>query len=364
MSYQDCQRIEKNGGLTHLRERHKLTPAQLTVIRALIQADREGYCFPTQETIAFESGLPVETVRRAARALTDKGLITREKQPYIDKRGRLRPGKIYHYLFREEVIEAIVNGRTLPDTVQNDHNRETPPDTVQNDHNREQDLFDTAQNDRNRERNLPDTVQNDHNREQALPDTMQNDHNREQALPDTVQNDRNRENLPDSDQNDHHIVIKMNGSSDQNDQYVPIKMISQKLEVKKETKREIRNDTEQMVKTSTAKVNGASSQETAAEPEPRPPGRDRFMQIARVLSASQYNALVRRVQAIIDREPDRSAKDAIVHQCCDRIEEFLLRGEEPTAALDAVGSAYSALFGEAAGALRLNEAQGGQLASD
>lgn len=323
MSYQDCQRIEKNGGLTYLRERHKLTPAQLTVIRALIQADREGYCFPTQETIAFESGLPVETVRRAARALTDKGLITREKQPYIDKRGRLRPGKIYHYLFREEVIEAIVNGRPLPDTVQNDHNRAP-------------DLFDTAQNDRNRERNLPDTVQND----------------------------RNRENLPDSDQNDHHIVIKMNGSSDQNDQYVPIKMISQKLEVKKETKREIRNDTEQMVKTSTAKVNGASSQETAAEPEPRPPGRDRFMRIARVLSASQYNALVRKIQAIIDREPDRSAKDAIVHQCCDRIEEFLLRGEDPTAALDAVGSACSALFGEAAGALRLNEAQGGQLASD
>ena len=350
MSYQDCQRIEKNGGLTHLRERHKLTPAQLTVIRALIQADREGYCFPTQETIAFESGLPVETVRRAARALTDKGLITREKQPYIDKRGRLRPGKIYHYLFREEVIEAIVNGRTLPDTVQNDHNRETPPDTVQNDHNRAQDLFDTAPNDRNRERNLPDT--------------MQNDHNREQALPDTVQNDRNRENLPDSDQNDHHIVIKMNGSSDQNDQYVPIKMISQKLEVKKETKREIRNDTEQMVTTSTAKVNGASSQETAAEPEPRPPGRDRFMQIARVLSASQYNALVRKVQAIIDRETDRSAKDAIVHQCCDRIEEFLLRGADPTAALDAGGSACSVLFGEAAGALRLNEAQGGQLASD
>ena len=350
MSYQDCQRIEKNGGLTHLRERHKLTPAQLTVIRALIQADREGYCFPTQETIAFESGLPVETVRRAARALTDKGLITREKQPYIDKRGRLRPGKIYHYLFREEVIEAIVNGRTLPDTVQNDHNRETLPDTVRNDHNRAQDLFDTAQNDRNRERNLPDT--------------MQNDHNREQALPDTVQNDRNRENLPDSDQNDHHIVIKMNGSSDQNDQYVPIKMISQKLEVKKETKREIRNDTEQMVKTSTAKVNGASSQETAAEPEPRPPGRDRFMRIARVLSASQYKALVRKVQAIIDRETDRSAKDAIVHQCCDRIEEFLLRGEDPTAALDAGGSACSVLFGEAAGALRLNEAHGGQLASD
>ena len=364
MSYQDCQRIEKNGGLTYLRERHKLTPAQLTVIRALIQADREGYCFPTQETIAFESGLPVETVRRAARALTDKGLITREKQPYIDKRGRLRPGKIYHYLFREEVIEAIVNGRTLPDTVQNDHNRETPPDTVQNDHNRAQDLFDTAQNDRNRERNLPDTVQNDHNREQDLPDTVQNDHNREQDLPDTVQNDRNRENLPDSDQNDHHIVIKMNGSNDHFDQYVPIKMISQKLEVKKETKREIRNDTKQMVKTSTAKVNGASSQETAAEPEPRPPGRDRFMQIARVLSASQYNALVRKVQAIIDREPDRSAKDAIVHQCCDRIEEFLLRGEEPAAALDAGGPAYSALFGEAAGALRLNEAQGGQLASD
>ncbi len=308
MSYQDCQRIEKNGGLTYLRERHKLTPAQLTVIRALIQADREGYCFPTQETIAFESGLPVETVRRAARALTDKGLITREKQPYIDKRGRLRPGKIYHYLFREEVIDAIVKGRPLPDTVQNDRNRET--------------------------------------------------------LPDAVQNDHNRENLPDSDQNDQYVVIKMHGSSDQNDQYVPIKMISQKLEVEVEKEREIKNDTEQMVKTSTANINGVSSQETAAKPEPRPTGRDRFMQIARVLSASQYNALVRKVQAIIDRETDRSAKDAIVHQCCDRIEEFLLRGEEPAAALDAGGPACSALFGEAAGALRLNEAQGGQLASD
>ncbi len=309
MSYQDCQRVEKNGGLTHLRERHKLTPAQLTVIRALIQADREGYCFPTQETIAFESGLPVETVRRAARALTDKGLITREKQPYIDKRGRLRPGKIYHYLFREEVIDAIVKGRPLPDTVQNDGNRASD-------------------------------------------------------LPDTVQNDHNRENLPDSDQNDQYVVIKMHGSSDQNDQYVPIKMISQKLEVEVEKEREIKDDTEQMVKTSTSNINGVSSQEKAAEPEPRPTGRDRFMQIARVLSASQYNALVRKVQAIIDRETDRNAKDAIVHQCCDRIEEFLLRGEEPAAALDAGGPAYSALFGEAAGALRLNEAQGGQLASD
>ena len=309
MSYQDCQRIEKNGGLTYLRERHKLTPAQLTVIRALIQADREGYCFPTQETIAFESGLPVETVRRAARALVGKGLITREKQPYIDKRGRLRPGKIYHYLFREEVIDAIVKGRPLPDTVQNDRNRASD-------------------------------------------------------LPDTVQNDHYRENLPDCDQNDQYVVIKMHGSSDQNDQYVPIKMISQKLEVEIEKEREIKDDTEQMVKTATANINGVSSQKKAAEPEPRPTGRDRFMQIARVLSASQYNALVRKVQAIIDRETDRSAKDAIVHQCCDRIEEFLLRGEEPAAALDAGGPKYSALFGEAAGALRLNEAQGGQLASD
>ena len=323
MSYQDCQRIEKNGGLTHLREQHKLTPAQLTVIRALIQADREGYCFPTQETIAFESGLPVETVRRAARALTDKGLITREKQPYIDKRGRLRPGKIYHYLFREEVIDAIVNGRPLPDTAQNDHNRE-----------------------------------------QDMPDTVQNDRNRASDLPDTVQDDHNREKLPDSDQIDQYVVIKMHGSSDQNDQYVPINLISQKLEVEVEKEREIKDDTEQMVKTSTSNFNGVSSQEKAAEPEPRPTGRDRFMQIARVLSASQYNALVRKVQAIIDRETDRSAKDAIVHQCCDRIEEFLLRGEEPAAALDAGGPAYSALFGEAAGALRLNEAQGGHLASD
>jgi len=292
MSYQDCQRIERNGGLTHLREQYKLTPAQLTVIRSLIQADQDGYCFPTQETIAFESGLPVETVRRAARALAAKGLITREKQPYVDKRGRVRPGKIHHYRFSNEVIDAIVDGRPLPDTVQDDHNREPLPDTVQDDRNRE-------------------------------------------PLPDTVQDDRNREILPDTDQNDRHIPIKMHGSSDQNDHYIPIKMHGEKLEVEREKKEKIEDETERRDETANTDINGANAQSAAPdgeEPQPRLTGRDRFNQVVRVLPATQSNQLVRGLQTILDRETDRNVKEEIVHQCCDRIEELLLRGQEPAAA--------------------------------
>lgn len=322
MSYQDCQRIERNGGLTCLREGYKLTPAQLTVIRFLIQADRDGRCFPTQETIAFETGLPVETVRRATRALAAQGLITREKMPYVDKRGRARPGKIHHYRFSEEVIEAIVYGRPLPDTVQNDRNREILPDTAQNEHNREPDL--------------PGTAQNDHNREPDLPDTMQNDRNREPDLPDSVQNDRNRETLPDTDQNDRYIPIKMNGSSDHSDQYIPCKMISEKLEVEVEKNEKIEDDGKRHGETANPNVNGAGFQSAgpdAEEPQPRPAGRDRFNRLVRVLTAAQSNYLVRGLQAILDRETERSVKEEIVHRCCDRIEELLLRGQEPTAAL-------------------------------
>ena len=351
MSYQDCQRIERNGGLTHLREQYKLAPAELIVIRALIQADQDGECYPTQESTALESGLPVETVRRAARGLARKGLIIREKDPYIDKRGRMRPGKIYHYRFVEAVIDAIVSGRPLPDTVQNNHYRAPDfPDTVQNDHNRE---------------TLPDTVQNDHYQAPDLPDSGQNDHNRAPDLPDTVHFDHNRGILPDSDQNDHHIVIRMNGNSDQNDQYVPIKMNGEKLEVEIENKKEIENDPGRSGER--ANVNGTSSQGAALDakgPEPRLSGQDRFRQIARVVSASQYNALVKGIQAIIDREMDRGVKDAIVHRCCDRIEELLLRGEEPAAALAAEEPKATALFGKAAGTLAMAELQRGQLAAD
>ena len=112
MSYQDRAQLEKNGGLTALRVRFSLTPAAIAVLGKLVeknQPDKLG-CLPTQETIAYETGLPDRTVRDALKKLVSKGLISREKLPYMDKRGRWRPGKIHHYEFSPAVVDAIVNG--------------------------------------------------------------------------------------------------------------------------------------------------------------------------------------------------------------------------------------------------------------
>ena len=116
--------MERQGGLTYLREHYQLNPSELYVVNMLVRFDQGGACFPTQETIAWETGLPMRNVKRALDSLAKKSVITREKQPYYDKRGRFRAGKIYHYSLSAEVSFAVTVGHpqeepSLPNRGQN-----------------------------------------------------------------------------------------------------------------------------------------------------------------------------------------------------------------------------------------------------
>ena len=107
MTYRYRQVIEEGGGLTYLRHEFDLSPSELFVLDNLIKHDHPRHgCFPKQKTIAHETGLPLRTVKAALKRLADKGLIEREKLPYTDTRGRMRPGKIHHYRFADDVSYA------------------------------------------------------------------------------------------------------------------------------------------------------------------------------------------------------------------------------------------------------------------
>lgn len=107
MTYRYRQVIEEGGGLTYLRHEFGLSPSELFVLDNLIKHDHPRHgCFPKQETIAHETGLPLRTVKAALKRLAGKGVIEREKLPYTDSRGRKRPGKIHHYRFADDVAYA------------------------------------------------------------------------------------------------------------------------------------------------------------------------------------------------------------------------------------------------------------------
>lgn len=110
MSLEDRFDLERQGGLTYLREQYGLNPSELYVANMLVRFNQGGACFPTQDTIAWETGLPIRNVKRALDALASKGVITRAKQPYYDKRGRYRAGKIHHYSLAAEVSFAVKVG--------------------------------------------------------------------------------------------------------------------------------------------------------------------------------------------------------------------------------------------------------------
>lgn len=102
--------MERQGGLTYLREHYGLNPSELYVVNMLVRFNQGGACFPTQDKIAWETGLPIRNVKRALDSLTAKGVISRAKQPYYDKRGRFRAGKIHHYFLSGAVAFAVQVG--------------------------------------------------------------------------------------------------------------------------------------------------------------------------------------------------------------------------------------------------------------
>lgn len=110
MSLEDRFDMERQGGLTYLREHYGLNPSELYVVNMLVRFNQGGACFPTQDKIAWETGLPIRNVKRALDSLTAKGVISRAKQPYYDKRGRFRAGKIHHYFLSGAVGYAVQVG--------------------------------------------------------------------------------------------------------------------------------------------------------------------------------------------------------------------------------------------------------------
>jgi hypothetical protein len=102
--------MERQGGLTYLREHYGLNPSELYVVNMLVRFNQGGACFPTQDKIAWETGLPIRNVKRALDSLTAKGVISRSKQPYYDKRGRFRAGKIHHYFLSGAIAFAVQVG--------------------------------------------------------------------------------------------------------------------------------------------------------------------------------------------------------------------------------------------------------------
>ena len=110
MSLEDRFDMERQGGLTYLREHYGLNPSELYVVNMLVRFNQGGACFPTQDKIAWETGLPIRNVKRALSSLTAKGVISRAKQPYYDKRGRFRAGKIHHYFLSGAISFAVQVG--------------------------------------------------------------------------------------------------------------------------------------------------------------------------------------------------------------------------------------------------------------
>ena len=75
-------KLEREGGLTFLREEHGLTPTQLYCLNVLLShrnADG-GTTFPSARRLAWETGMHLSTVMSAITGLADAGLIEYQKE--------------------------------------------------------------------------------------------------------------------------------------------------------------------------------------------------------------------------------------------------------------------------------------------
>ena len=119
MTFEDRNALEEKGGLQWLQRKFKLRPPQVTVLKQLVkfwQPEKDG-CKPTQDTLSRHTGFPLRTVENAVYGLKEKGLIKGGPEPYRDRRGRKRPGKINSYHFANDVIDAITGVfKEIPDT--------------------------------------------------------------------------------------------------------------------------------------------------------------------------------------------------------------------------------------------------------
>ena len=270
MSLEDRFDLERQGGLTYLREQYGLNPSELYVANMLVRFNQGGACFPTQDTIAWETGLPIRNVKRALDALASKGVITRAKQPYYDKRGRYRAGKIHHYSLAAEVSFAVKVG----------HPQEEPlsPNKGQNSANMVMELAE-------QEPLLPDRGQNGADAAMAqaslLPDGCQNGTNQGAILA---------------------LAWCQNGTNE------GAKMAPHK-EVKKE---KIEGEAEKRGGTATA----AGADDGFSSPK------DLFNQLIRdksLVPVHRYYDLLGQVRAEIAPLPSRESKDVQVMAWADRI---------------------------------------------
>ena len=283
--------MERQGGLTYLREQYGLNPSELYVANMLVRFNQGGACFPTQDTIAWETGLPIRNVKRALDALASKGVITRAKQPYYDKRGRLRAGKIHHYSLAAEVSFAVKVG----------HPQEEPlsPNRGQNSTNMVMELAE-------QEPLLPDRCQNgaDVAMEQAslLPDGRQNGTDAAMEPPAL------EPPVPDRCQNGTNQGAKMAPSECQNGANEGAILAPHK-EVKKE---KIEGEAEKRGGTATA----AGADDGFSSPK------ELFNQLIRdksLVPVHRYYDLLGQVRAEIAPLPSRESKDVQVMAWADRI---------------------------------------------
>ena len=268
MSLEDRFDMERQGGLTYLRQHYQLNPSELYVVNMLVRFDQGGACFPTQETIAWETGLPIRNVKRALGALAKKGVVTREKQPYYDKRGRFRAGKIYHYSLSAEVSFAVTVG----------HPQEEPR------------LPNRGQNSTNMALELPE-------QEPLLPDGGQNGTNMATELPAAPL-------LPDRGQNGTYQGAEMAPIGGQNGTHQGAIMAPDK-EVKKET-----------TEGNSEKIGLPSPADASSSPK------ELFNQLIRdksLVPEHRYYDVLGQVKDEITPLPTRESKDAQVMAWADRI---------------------------------------------
>ena len=268
MSLEDRFDMERQGGLTYLRQHYQLNPSELYVVNMLVRFDQGGACFPTQETIAWETGLPIRNVKRALDALAKKGVVTREKQPYYDKRGRFRAGKIYHYSLSAEVSFAVTVG----------HPQEEPR------------LPNRGQNSTNMALELPE-------QEPLLPDGGQNGTNMATELPAAPL-------LPNRGRNGTYQGAEMAPIGGQNGTHQGAIMAPDK-EVKKET-----------TEGNSEKIGLPSPADTSSSPK------ELFNQLIRdksLVPEHRYYDVLGQVKDEITPLPTRESKDAQVMAWADRI---------------------------------------------
>ncbi len=278
--------MERQGGLTYLREHYRLNPSELYVVNILVRFNQGGACFPTQDKIAWESGLPLRNVKRALDSLAAKGVVTREKQPYYDKRGRLRAGKIHHYFLSRAVSFAVKVG----------HPHDAPP------------MPDSGQNGTNLALELPAAA--------VLPDKGQNGTNLAAEPPQTAV-------LPDRCHFGTLVGAKMAPTECQNGTYEGAILAPHKEVI------------EGLIEGEGEKKGGPATA-TGADDALSSPKQlfNRLIRDKSLVPAHRYNDLLGQVRAEIDPLPSRASKDEQVLAWADRI----LAGEFADAAAHALAA--------------------------